>query len=113
MSVVFTLVKQLATKDNAHQALNTLQADLVGIMTQLNQSVSSQMQLLTGVSLGTTAKPIAHNLSYECRGFIVVNKTDTFDVYRDTSGAVTNPDPLRYILLKTSAGTHTVSILVF
>jgi hypothetical protein len=112
MAVTFTIKKQIATKDDAFDAVNNLQSDLITVMTQLTQAVSSQMQLITNVSLNsTTASLVAHNLGYECRGFVVVNKTASFDVYRD--GAATNPDPLRYIMLRTSAGTQTVSLLVF
>lgn len=111
MSVSFTLKKQTANKDNVHDALNSLQTDLVGIMTQITNSVFSQMQLLTNVTISTTATPVAHNLGYVCRGFVVVNKSATFDVYRDALAS--NPDPLRYVMLVTSAGTQTVNILVF
>lgn len=111
MAVTFTIKKQIATKDDAFDAVNNLQSDLITVMTQLSQSVALQMQLITDVSLGTTAKLIAHNLGYVCRGFIVVNCTASFDVYRDTS--LSNPDPQRFIALRTSTGTQTVNLLVF
>lgn len=111
MAVTFTIKKQIATKDDAFDAVNNLQSDLITVMTQLTQLVATQMQLITGVSIKATATLVAHNLGYECRGFVVVNKTASFDVYRDV--VATNPDPLRYIMLRTSAGTQTVSLLVF
>lgn len=111
MVAVFSIKKQIATKDNAHDAVNALQSDLIPVMSQLTSLVSSQMVLLTTVSLSTVAAAVAHNLGRECRGFIVADKTDTFDVYRDIVAA--NPDPSRFIMLRTSAGTRTVNLIVF
>ncbi len=111
MSVSVTIKRQVATKDTAHDALNNLQSDLIGVLSQITGSIGLQLQLIKDISLGTTAQAIAHNLGYVCRGFIVVNKTASFDVYRDATAS--NPDPNRFIMLRTDTGTQTVSLLVF
>lgn len=111
MAVTFNIKKQLSNDDNVADNLNSLQDDILAITRQLNLLVSVQMVLLTNIALTTTAAPIAHNLGYECRGFIVVNKTASFDVYR--SDTATNPDARKYVMLRTSSGSQTVSLLVF
>jgi len=110
---VVSIKKQIATKDNAHDAVNGLQLELISVMTQISASIGMQLQLVQNVSIGTTALPVAHGLNRIPQGFIVVNKTATFDVYRDA--AATNPDPNRFIMLRTSSGSgdQTVSILFF
>ena len=107
----FLIKKQLSNKDNAADNLNSLQDDLLIVMNQLNGSIALQMNLLTNIALTTTASAVAHNLGYECRGFIIVNKTASLDIYRDTS--VSNPDSRKYIMLKTASSSGTVSLLVF
>jgi len=108
---VFSIKKMVATKDDAHDAVNALQNDLVGVMTDINSLVASSMILLQNVTLTTTASPVLHNFGRLCRGFIVVDKTATFDVYRSASAS--NPDPNRFIMLLTSSGSQTVNLILF
>lgn len=112
MAITFTIKKQIANKDTVADALNALQVDLVGVMTQLTASIGNQLVFIQDVTLtDTAATAVAHFLQRTLRGFIVVDKTASFDVYRDASAS--NPDPLRYVMLRTSSGTQTVSLLVF
>ena len=108
---IFSIKKQIAGKDNAADAINALQIDLVGVMSQLTSLVSSSMILLQNVTLSATAAPVLHNFGYVCRGFIVVDATASFDVYRDSTAS--NPDPNRFIMLRTSSGSQTVNLILF
>lgn len=111
MANIFSIKKSIATKDTAADAVNALQNDLVGVMTQLTQSIGNQFVLVQDAVISTTATPVAHSLQRPARGFIVVKKTASFDVFQDS--VAVNPDPNSFVMLSTSSGTQTVSLLFF
>lgn len=108
--VEFNHKKQLSTQDNVAGVVNDMQDSIGVIVSQLNTLPSSKMLLVTGVELTTTAKPVAHNFGYVARGFFVVDKTSSVDVYRSTTPTF---DDRRYINLRTASGTATVSLIIF
>lgn len=108
--VEFSHKKQLSTQDNVASVVNDMQDSIGVIVSQLNSLPSSKMILVTGVALSTTATPVAHNFGYIARGFFVVDKTSSVDVYRSTTATI---DDRRYINLRTNSGTATVSLIIF
>lgn len=110
--VAFTFKKQVVSKPaETPGVLNDVQDSCLEIVRGLNSLPLNQSILLTNVSLSTTAVPVPHNLGYRARGFICVNPTASFDIYEDT--IATNPDNTKFIMLRTSAGSYSVSIIIF
>lgn len=110
--VAFEFRKQLAITDEAVKGvLNEAQDSVLEVVRLLNAQALVTGLLKTGVSLSTTASLVRHDLGYEARGFIVVDKTASIDVYRDTSA--TNPDAKSFIALRTASGSGTVSLWIF
>jgi DNA topoisomerase VI subunit A len=109
--VEFNHKKQLSTQDNVASVVNDMQDSIGVIVSQLNTIPLNKGTLLTDIVLTTSDTLVAHNLGFVPRGFIVVMKTQSVDVYKSTS--VNTFDERRYILLKTSSGTATVSIYIF
>jgi hypothetical protein len=107
----FSIKRQQPTQETVSDVVSDMQSDLAVVMQQLNQLPSSKMTLLTNIPLTTTVSLVAHNLGYQARGFFVVDKTASVDVYRDTTA--TNIDPLRFIALRTASGSATVSLICF
>lgn len=108
--MTLTLKKQQAKDDTVTDVVNDFQGDVVSLVQQLNTLPALSMKLLTGIALTTSPSLVAHNLGYEIRGFFVVNKTASTDVYLDASLA--NPDPLRFTTLSASVSA-TISLMVF
>lgn len=110
--VAFTFKKQVVSKPaDTPGVLNDVQDSCLEIVRGLNSLPLNQSILLTNVSLSTTAVPVPHNLGYQARGFICVNPTASFDIYEDTIAS--NPDNTKFIMLRTSAGSYSVSIIIF
>jgi hypothetical protein len=108
--VEFLVPSYISKPEDAPQAVNDLGRSIAFSIQQINDIVTTPSRLVTA-TLSTTARPVAHNLGYICRGFVVVKKTASFDVYEDSAAA--NPDSKRYAMLRTSAGTESVTILFF
>ncbi len=110
--VAFTFKKQVVSKPaDTIGVLNDVQDSCLEIVRGLNSIELNQSVFLTNVSLSTTSKTIAHNLGYKARGFICVNPSASFNVFEDTTAA--NPDSTRFIMLRTSTGSYTVSLIIF
>lgn len=110
--VAFTFKKQVVSKPpDTPGVLNDVQDSCLEIVRGLNSLPLSQSILLINVGLSTTAVPVAHNLGYRARGFICVNPTASFSVFEDT--VASNPDSTRFIMLRTSTGSYTVSLIIF
>jgi hypothetical protein len=109
--VEFNHKKQLALENNVASVVNEMQDSIGVIVSQLNNIPLNKGVLLTDVTISTTDTAVAHNLGYNPRGFIVVMKTSSVDIFKSTS--VNTFDVRRYILLKTNSGTATVSIYIF
>lgn len=110
--VAFTFKKQVAKKpEDCPDIINDVQDSCLEIVRGMNSIVLNQSVLLTGVQLGATAKAVAHNLGFKARGFICVNPSASFDVYEDI--VALNPNQQKFIMLRTSAGSYTVSMLIF
>lgn len=110
--VEFSYRKQLALSDEQIvDSFNDAQDGILDLVRNLNLSAIIKGSLFTSISLSTTASLIRHGFGYEARGFIVVDKTASVDVYRDTSA--TNPDSRQFIALRTASGSATVSLWIF
>ena len=110
--VAFNFRKQLVLQDDQVKGLlNETQDGILEIASSLNQVALLQGTLLTGVFISTSASLVAHNLGFAPRGFILVDKTSSVDVYRDTS--LLNPNDRKFIALRTDAGSATVSLWIF
>jgi hypothetical protein len=77
----------------------------------LNSIALNQAVLLINVPISTTASAVAHNLGFKPRGFLCVNPSASFNVYEDT--VAINPDATKFIMLRTSAGSYTVALIIF
>lgn len=110
--VAFSFKKQIARQPaDCPDVLNDVQDSCLEIVRGLNSLPLNHSVFVTNVSLSTTAAAVAHNLGYRVRGFICVNPSASFDVYEDT--VAINPDATRFIMLRTSAGSYTVSLIIF
>lgn len=108
----FNFRKQLAvTDDSVKGVLNEAQDGILELVNGLNAQAILAGILFQNVNLSTSPSLIRHDLGYEARGFIVVDKTASIDVYRDTSA--TNPDARSFIALRTASGSATVSLWIF
>lgn len=104
--------KQIARNDNVSGVLNETIEGIAEIARTLNASPILNGVLLFEIELNSTsATLVRHGLGYVARGFIVVDKTASFHVYRDTTA--TNTNDRQFIALRTSSGTQTVSLWVF
>jgi hypothetical protein len=108
--VEFLVPAYVRRPEDTPQAVNDLGRSMSFAVQQINDLVTTPGRLVTA-TLSTTASPVAHNLGYIYRGFVVVKKTASFDVYEDTAAA--NIDNRRYAMLRTSSGTQSVTILFF
>lgn len=108
--VEFFAPSYISKPEDAPQAVNDMGRSLSFAIQQINDLVTTPGRLVTA-TLTTTPRPIAHNLGYIYKGFVVVKKVASFDVYEDAAAA--NPDSKRYAMLRTSAGTQSVTILFF
>lgn len=110
--VAFTFKKQIVSKpSDCPSILNDVQDSCGQIAAGLNSLPLSQSVLLTNITLSTAAIAVPHNLGFKIRGFLCVNPTASFAVYEDI--IATNPDVRRFVMLRTSAGSYTVNLLVF
>lgn len=110
MALVFKV--QRAFADNqVKDALNETQGYIAEIVRELNLEPFISGVFLTNVTLSTTANLIRHDLGYEPRGWLVLNKQASFDVYKDTSVTISNPTA--FIALRTSSGSYTVNLYIF
>ena len=110
--VAFSFKKQVVKQPaECPDVLNDVQDSCLEIVRGLNGIPLNQSVFLTNVALTTTSSAVAHNLGYKARGFICVNPSASFDIYEDTIAS--NPDSTRFIMLRTSAGSYTVSLIIF
>lgn len=104
-------VQRAFAENQVKDALNETQYGLAEIVRKLNLEPLIGGVFLTDVTLSTTANLIRHELGYEPRGWLVLNKEASYDVYKDTS--VTVSSPTTFIALRASSGSHTVNLYIF
>jgi len=110
--VNFTFKKQVVTKpQETVDVLNNVQDSCLRIVEGLNSLPLNQSIFIQSSALSTTAAPIRHGLGYKARGFLLCNPSAAFDVYEDTTAA--NPDQNNFIMVRTSAGSYSVNLIIF
>lgn len=104
--------KQLAIKpEGLPDIVNEIQDSLLEVVRKLNLEPLISGVFKQDVALTTTASLVLHDLGFEPRGWLVLNKQADFEIYEDTS--VSNPERRRFLALRTNSGSYTVNLYIF
>ncbi len=90
-----------------NQDLNNMQENVEEVVAPLLKNPLLDGQVLSNIELTTGSNSISHKLGRKLQGWLIVDKDDVADVYRETS-----PTPTLTLVLNSSANV-TISLYVF